>query len=454
VIEGASSPPIKSKGDTPAAQTKRAAARIKLKDPELLEWIESQPNSLTKEIYLFNDGMVSASLEVSTRERAFFKLSEFDRDPTMPAFIPRSARLKIGIEVSNGLENDRIMSGLILSLELDKETFVKKVAKTLKQAAARELEWSKEQRASTLIEHALIMFELLAQVAVKVDRICATPPDGKSFKELGCHAFRIYVRKMPPPFFKEFLQFDVLKMESMITKISGFDVSTAPDSTVNAEAQQIQGFCQASLLLLVQHLLKEADKFFKQVSQELITEQQETVRRKTAVREIEAAYKAEATSKVTEATAAALAAEPTVSSATLDQLMEEKFNERVVNVKKLSHQVERHTTLLSKSNLAIKNYLGNRQLSKKEKAALQKSKQDTSNNNKRKAEQNQKGKKGGNSNNSNKNSDNSSNNRHQNKQVRFSRNHSDKNGNQDGDNNGQKKGGGHRKKQRYNGRKK
>ena len=175
--------------------------------------------------------MVSASLEVSTRERAFFKLSEFDRDPTMPAFIPRSARLKIGIEVSNGLKNDRIMSGLILSLELDKETFVKKVAKTLKQAAARELEWSKEQRASTLIEHALIMFELLAQVAVKVDRICATPPDGKSFKELGCHAFRIYVRKMPPPFFKEFLQFDVLKMESMITKISGFDVSTAPDST-------------------------------------------------------------------------------------------------------------------------------------------------------------------------------------------------------------------------------
>ena len=139
VIEGASSPPIKSKGDTPAAQTKRAAARIKLKDPELLEWIESQPNSLTKEIYLFNDGMVSASLEVSTRERAFFKLSEFDRDPTMPAFTPRSARLKIGIEVSNGLENDRIMSGLILSLELDKETFVKKVAKTLKQAAAREL---------------------------------------------------------------------------------------------------------------------------------------------------------------------------------------------------------------------------------------------------------------------------------------------------------------------------
>ena len=96
------------------------------------------------------------------------------------------------------------------------------------------------------------MFELLAQVAVKVDRICATPPDGKSFKELGCHAFRIYVRKMPPPFFKEFLQFDVLKMESMITKISGFDVSTAPDSTVNAEAQQIQGFCQqASLLPLV-----------------------------------------------------------------------------------------------------------------------------------------------------------------------------------------------------------
>jgi hypothetical protein len=140
-----------------------------------------------------------------------------------------------------------------LRLELDKNTFVKKVTKILKQAAAQELEWSKEQHASTLIEHALVMFELLAQVTVRVDCICASPPDGKSCKELGCHAFRIYVRKMPPaPFFKEFLQFNVLKMESMITKISGFDVSTAPDSTVNAEAQQIQGFCQqASLLPLV-----------------------------------------------------------------------------------------------------------------------------------------------------------------------------------------------------------
>jgi hypothetical protein len=79
VVNGNSGKFIKSNAENPTEQTKRAAVRIKQQDPELLEWIESQTKSLTREIYLFSDGMVSTSIEVAKREKVLIKLTNFEK---------------------------------------------------------------------------------------------------------------------------------------------------------------------------------------------------------------------------------------------------------------------------------------------------------------------------------------------------------------------------------------
>jgi hypothetical protein len=438
VVNGNSGKFIKSNAENPTKQTKRAAVRIKQKDPELLEWIESQTKSLTREIYLFSDGMVSTSLEVAKREKALIKLTNFEKEPSNPAFIPRSARLNIGITHSEGLKDDPTITGLIYSLDVDRENFIKKLSKTFKSVAKRELEYSREMRAETLVRHSLAIFELLCQVALKVDRIITTPPEDKSFKELGAHCLREYIDGLDKKFYKEFLRVETTTVDHMIEKQSGIKAATTNDTSAPVQAQ---GFTQATLPRLVEHLKTQADKFYIQCSSEIVSEEQESKRRKEALKEIEAEFKAEAVSNATNATAEALAAEPTASSATLDKLLDEKLDERTANVQRLSKKVDQQVLVLNKSSKLIKNFLSTR--SPKEKAtALQKGKVRAASNNNKMGKQQRQGNKRENP-------------KHQNPNVRFSTTHSKQgNGNHGGDNNGSNRSGKRQKTGKHNSKKK